>query len=175
MAAGIGPRCVLAESLPIGIVRLHRAYGETESGLLQADSSALFGLTRLCGGPACRRLRDMGATRLVFGSENATTLRDVAIQLGYLEPDSNSLCRLALHALVPEILAMPTDEICALGVDPERANLVGTTAVVADALADLLGEREVRFTTSGVVEGAALAVAASLAGTRPEIGEASLH
>jgi hypothetical protein len=102
-------------------------------------------------------------------------LRDVAIQLGYLESDASGLCRLALHAMIPELLAMPVDAICELGLDPERANLVGTTAVVVDALADLLGEREVRFTTSGVVDGAALAVAASIAGAPTGLREASLH
>ena len=123
---------------------------------MPADSGALFSLVRLCAGPACRRLRAWGNPALVVGSENAKAVRTVARSWGYLDTDSNDLCRLSLHALVPEILDAAPESLCALGIDASRSSLVGTAAVVIDALADLLGQREVRFADFGVAEGAAL-------------------
>jgi exopolyphosphatase/pppGpp-phosphohydrolase len=161
VAAGAGGACDMVDVLPLGIHRLHRAYDATERGLRLQDSSALFSLTRLCGGPACARLRGLGqwgATRVVFGSDNARAIWNIARLWGYAEPDSASLDRVALHALVPEIIAAGPSALLDLGVDSVKASWVGTTAVVIDALADLLALREIRFTSGGVAEGVALDV-----------------
>jgi exopolyphosphatase/pppGpp-phosphohydrolase len=155
--AGSGATNDFFESMSLGVVKLHRAYGATDSGFLATDAGALFSLIRLCGGPACRKLRDWGDVAPVFGSENAAAVRDVARAWGYMDRASTSLERLALHALVPEILSAPPDR---LGVDPRRASSVGTTAVVIDALSDVFGLRDVRIASLGVLEGAALEVLA---------------
>jgi len=161
-SVGTAALCELAESVPLGMARLQRAFGEVGSGLLPADSGALFSVARLSAGPACRRLREVGDHPLVVGSENAVALRHVARRMGYLDDGSAGLERVALHALVPEVLAMSAEALRDLGVDRDRAPLIGTTAVVVDALSDLLGARQVRFAAGGAIEGALLVVTASL-------------
>jgi exopolyphosphatase/pppGpp-phosphohydrolase len=158
VAAGVGSTCDVVETVPAGVLRLHEAYGPAARALAQSDAGALFALVRLCGGPACRRLREWAPSTVVFASENARAVWSIARLWGYAEPESASLDRVALHALVPEIVAASTSSIHDLGIDPTRVNLVGTTAVAIDALADLLSLREVRFTSVGVADGAALDV-----------------
>ncbi|HEX4478219.1 MAG TPA: hypothetical protein VH142_24225 [Polyangiaceae bacterium] len=145
-----------AETLALGVARLHRAFGACETGFPTDDVGALFSLVRLSCGPASRALDEFGRAPLVVASEHVTAVCDVARTWGYVDDDSTSLGRLALHALVPEILAASPATLCRLGVDPLRAPLVGTAAVILDALADLLGQREIRFTRSGAREGLAL-------------------
>lgn len=156
VACGHGEGCDWSQTLSLGVQRLHAAYAARGIGLRLAEGTALFGLVRLCAEPAARRIRGEGEARLVVASENALAVRNVARAWGFLEDDADSLGRMALHALVPEILAAAPASLCRLGIEPFRASVVGTSAVVLDALADLLGQREVRFSTSGVREGAAL-------------------
>ncbi len=160
-------------SLDLGVARLHRAVGATERGLPTTDAAALFSLVRLSGGPACRRVREWGKPEVAFGSENAKAVRDVARAWGYLDANANGLCRLSLHALVPEILAAPPDLLVDIGILPSRASLVGTTAVVIDALSDLLGLRTVRFSAHGLPEGVARSI--FLRGNVLEAGRSGEH
>jgi exopolyphosphatase/guanosine-5'-triphosphate,3'-diphosphate pyrophosphatase len=163
IAYGSGPECAFSQTLSLGVQRLHAAYAARGVGLRLAEATALFGLVRLCAEPVAKRVPDAGHARLLVASENAIAVRDVARAWGFLEDDADSLGRMALHALVPEILAAAPSSLCRLGIEPFRASVVGTTAVVLDALADLLGQREVRFTTSGVREGAALELSLGIA------------
>lgn len=146
------------ETLSFGVARLHRAYGLDASGLPEADASALRSLVRLCAGPAARRFRECGAPVLVATSENAAAVREVASAWGFLDPESAVIGRVALRALATEILGASVWDLENLGVDRRRAPLVGTAAVMIDALADLLGKREVVLAASGASEGAALEV-----------------
>jgi exopolyphosphatase/pppGpp-phosphohydrolase len=171
VAAGVGPECDFTATCSLGIGRVHRAYGPSGGGLLPADAGALSSLVRLIAGPACRRLRDWGEVRVVVGSESALAVRDVARSWGYLEADGMSLGRIALRALAQDVLDVNPESLCRIGIEPSRAGLVGTTAVVIGALADLLEQREVRFATSGFAEGAALDV---LAGLEPRVSR-GLH
>jgi exopolyphosphatase/guanosine-5'-triphosphate,3'-diphosphate pyrophosphatase len=148
----------IADTLPLGVARLHRAYGSGESDLAAADAPALSFLVRLCAGPATRRLREWGAPVLVVTSENAAAVREVGRVWGYLGEESETIGRVALRALAAEILGASVWDLENLGIDSRRAALVGTTAVTVDALSDLLGQREVLLGASGPSEGAALEV-----------------
>jgi exopolyphosphatase/pppGpp-phosphohydrolase len=156
IAAGSGADSDWSDTLSLGVQRLHAAYAARGVGLRVAEAAALFCLVRLCAEPTSRRIRDEGESRLVVASENAVAVRDVARAWGFLEDDATSLGRMALHALVPEILAAQPSSLCRLGIEPFRASVVGTSAVILDALADLLGQREVFFSESGVREGVVL-------------------
>lgn len=157
LAWGSGAHCDAVKGLSLGVERLHHAHGNGAHGTL-ADSgrAGLFTLTRLCGGPVARRLQLGGGHALVVCSDHAAALREVARAWGYLEADEVTLGRIVLHALVSEVLSVPLSSLCRLGLDPRRAALVGTTAVILDGLADLLGQREVRFARYGLREGLAL-------------------
>jgi exopolyphosphatase/guanosine-5'-triphosphate,3'-diphosphate pyrophosphatase len=170
VAAGSGADSDWSHTLTLGVQRLHAAYAARGVGLRLAEATALFGLVRLCAEPTSRRIREQGEARLVVASENAVAVRDVARAWGFLEDDATSLGRMALHALVPEILAAAPSSLCRLGIEPFRASVVGTTAVVLDALADLMGQREVYFSESGVREGVVLqaSVGKSLAAANDE-------
>jgi exopolyphosphatase/pppGpp-phosphohydrolase len=143
-------------SVALGVARVGRAY-DADRGLRPEDAGALFSLVRLSGGPAGRRLAGLAeGGRLVVTSCRARAVREVARAWGYLEPEGDVIGRLALHALVPEILGASRASLCRLGIGADNAVLVGTTAVLVDALADLLGRREVHFAGSGVRHGAAI-------------------
>ena len=157
LAWGSGAHCDSVKGLSLGVGRLHHAHGSGAHGMLACSGrAALFTLTRLSGGPVARRLRLGGDHALVVCSDNAAALREVARAWGYLEADDVTLGRIVLHALVSEVLAAPLSSLCRLGLEPRRAALVGTSAVILDALADLLGQREVRFARCGLREGLAL-------------------
>jgi exopolyphosphatase / guanosine-5'-triphosphate,3'-diphosphate pyrophosphatase len=155
-----GTRATLdvADTLPLGVGRLHRAFGSGDSGLAAVDASALSSLVRLCAGPATRRLREWGVPVLVVTSENAATVREVGRAWGFLGEDSETIGRVALRALATEILQASVWDLENLGIDPRRAALVGTTAITIDTLTDLLGQREVLLAASGPSEGAALEI-----------------
>jgi exopolyphosphatase/guanosine-5'-triphosphate,3'-diphosphate pyrophosphatase len=155
VASGTATSCEWAQTLSLGVQRLHTSYAL--SGVLERDeATALFELVRLCAEPLGQRVSSDGTTRLAVASENALAVRDVARAWGFLEDDTDALGRVALHALVPEILAASPSSFCRLGIEPFRANTVGTSAVILDALADLLRQREVVFSSAGLCEGAAV-------------------
>jgi exopolyphosphatase/pppGpp-phosphohydrolase len=162
-AVGNGERA-FTQSLSLGVARLHRAYGATESGLLPADAGALFALVRLSGGPMARTLRELGDHALVAVSENVDAVRRVAREWGYLEPGATSLDRLSLRALVTELLAATPAALYRLGIEPKRAALSGTTAVVLDALSDLLGQRHVHLSDASIRRGVAIETLADFGG-----------
>jgi len=164
VAAGRGAQCDITDSLPLGITRIHRAYDATDAGLEASDCQALLGLMRLSGGPAARRLREYGAP-VVMASGYAGAVLDVARAWGYVDALSPSIGRLALHALVPELVLSGPEALTQLGVEPWRASLLGTAAVAIDALAGLLGQREVWLMSDGVTEGLALEALAMLEST----------
>jgi exopolyphosphatase/guanosine-5'-triphosphate,3'-diphosphate pyrophosphatase len=157
-ASGTRAALDLVETLPLGVARLHRAYGLDAEGLPGVDAGALFSLVRLCAGPAARRLREWGAPVLAVASENAGAVRDAASAWGFLDRESEVIGRVALRALTMEILGASVWDLENLGIDRRRAPLVGTAAVTIDALADLFGKREVVLAASGTSEGAALEV-----------------
>jgi exopolyphosphatase/pppGpp-phosphohydrolase len=156
LVAGSGDRCVAHGSLGLGVARLNRAFAGADGALLPEDGAALFSLVRLCGGPAGRGLAGTESRRLVVSSDYAVAVSDIARAWGYLDSGSAVLGRLALHALVGEAVAATPASLCRLGIPPERAALVGTATILVDALADLLGQREVAFASSGVRHGAAI-------------------
>jgi len=155
LVAGRGAAATAHGSIALGVARIGRAFG-AERGLGPDDAAALFSLVRMCGGPAGRRLASVvEGSRLVVTSARARAVREVARAWGYLEPEATMIGRLTLHALVPELLEASPASLCRLGIGADDALLVGTTAVMIDALADLLGRREVCFAGSGVRHGAA--------------------
>lgn len=168
LASGTRGSVDLAETLTMGVARLHRAYGGTDGGLPIAEANALFSLVRLCAGPAGRRVRDWGASALLVTGECAAAVRDVATAWGFLDEDTDVLGRVALHALAAEIIAASPEDLENARIGPNRAPLVGTAAVMIDAFCDLLGQRDVALGSSGAAAGAALDVL-----TRPPLRLAS--
>jgi exopolyphosphatase/pppGpp-phosphohydrolase len=157
VAAGQGTTCEITDSLPLGVARMQRACGAPETGLARSDCEALLGLLRLSGGPVAKKLREYGAP-VVMASSYAGRVLEVARAWGYVDPQSPTIGRLALHALVQEIVQAVPDALIDLGVEPWRAGLLGTAALAIDAIAGLLGQREVWLMREGLTEGVALEI-----------------
>jgi exopolyphosphatase/pppGpp-phosphohydrolase len=156
--------------LPLGLDRLHRAYGEAGGALGPDDASALFSLVRLCVGPAARPLRRCTQGHLAVSSAHAGAIRSLARALGYLDLGDNRIDRVALRALSQELFALTPGDLRERGVSRRLSPSLAAAAVIIDSVADLLGQAEVWLGTWGVPEGASLAESLEAAWSTPRSG-----
>jgi len=101
--------------------------------------------------------RVFGGSREGLPAEESGSLFSVGAAWGFLDA-GNRLGRLALHALASEILNATLGDLEAVGLAPDLAAHVGTTAVIADAVSDLLGQREMLLSAAGPLDGAAIEI-----------------
>ena len=133
------------------------AFGAGEQPLRHADIGPMFSLVRLCGGPMGRMLRELGTKRLTLPAPLSKAVGALAAAWGYADRDAATIDRVALHALVPDVIATPYMTLCRLGIDRREALALGPTLVALDAVADLLRVPEILLSRSGILEGAILA------------------
>ncbi|HVU05393.1 MAG TPA: hypothetical protein VHE30_26785 [Polyangiaceae bacterium] len=159
-ASGTRATLDVEATVSIGIERLLRAYETGPDPLLPEDAGALFSLVRLTAGPAAKRLRAWGAESFLVASEHVASLRVAASAFGFVDTRTQSIDRLSLHAFASEALNATSVDFARSGITRRRARSIGATAVVVDALSDLLGARQVRLAATGPAEGAALEILA---------------
>jgi exopolyphosphatase/pppGpp-phosphohydrolase len=159
VASGIDGICDRIDAVPFGVRRLRIAFGAGEQPVRHADIGPMFSLVRLCGGPMGRRLRELGTRRLTLPAPLSRTITELAAAWGYADRDATEIDRLLLHALVPDVIAMPLTSLARLGIERREALALGPTLVALDAIADLLRVPSVFLSRSGILEGAILAYA----------------
>jgi exopolyphosphatase/pppGpp-phosphohydrolase len=157
VASGVDGVCDRIDAVPFGVRRLRVAFGAGERPLRHSDIGAMFSLVRLCGGPLGRRLRDLGTQWLTLPAPLSKTIAELAAAWGYSHRGATEIDRMTLHALVPDVIAMPHASLCRLGIDARDALALGPTLVALDAIADLLRVSTISLSRSGILEGAILA------------------
>lgn len=159
VASGVDGVCDRIDAVPFGVRRLRVAFGVGEQPLRHSDAGAMFSLVRLCGGPMGRRLRDLGTRRLTLPAPLSKTISELAAAWGYSSRGATEIDRVTLHALVPDVIAMPHAGLSRLGIGDRDALALGPTLVAIDAIADLLRVPTISLSRSGILEGAILAFA----------------
>jgi exopolyphosphatase/guanosine-5'-triphosphate,3'-diphosphate pyrophosphatase len=156
LASGEGPDADLAESLPLGVLRLRDIHVKPGSPLDPKTRERVAAAVRFAAGEATRAIWNRRPERLAFTSGTARALGALADELGLRSSASGDLTAELLARLI-QILAqfLPVD-LPALGVDESRSDTIAIGAVVLHTIMQQLGFEKAVVSPLALREGIAV-------------------
>jgi exopolyphosphatase/guanosine-5'-triphosphate,3'-diphosphate pyrophosphatase len=165
LSAGEGERCLLAASLPFGVLRLCEAAAARTGDARQA-AGVIAEILRHEAKGAADAIAALRPASLVFASGTARAIASLPLLDAYermpsfrraASPDGPVLparvTRAALAGLGSALMGLDADTLSGLGVGADRHATVGPGAIVLQTLMELLGIEEATIATRALREG----------------------
>ena len=164
LTVGEGERCLLATSLPFGVLRLCDAAAARTSDALEA-AGAIAEILRREAKPVTDAVAALRPVSLVFASGTARTIASLPLLDAYermpfpRRADSpvpymaTNVSRTALAGLGTALIGLDADALTGLGVPPDRHATAGPGAIVLQTLMELVGIEEATVATRALREG----------------------
>jgi len=185
LTVGEGERCLLATSLPFGVLRLcDAAAAKTSDARVAVDTIAE--ILRREVKPVARAIAALRPVALVFASGTARTIASLPLLDAYEEnpsprradppqgpPMATRVSRGGLAGLGAALIGLDAATLNGLGVPTDRQATVGPGAVVLETLMELIGIEEATIATRALREGVivrALQAAREMRAAAPRAG-----
>jgi exopolyphosphatase/guanosine-5'-triphosphate,3'-diphosphate pyrophosphatase len=156
VASGPGADPDLADSIPIGVLRLRDVHMRAGSSLDPATRERVAAAVRFAAAEAARAVWNRHPERLAFTSGTARALGTLADELGIRDAGSGELTRAVLARLVQVLSQFRPVDLPALGVDESRSDTIAIGAVVLHTMMELLGFERALVSPLALREGVAI-------------------
>jgi exopolyphosphatase/guanosine-5'-triphosphate,3'-diphosphate pyrophosphatase len=158
LAVGDDARCVVARSLPLGVLRLREALVPSDGYVSERTAELVRAAVREGATGAATEVRALAPRVVVLTSGTARTVLALANDLGPAHGVSQELRRAAVRRLIAIFSKLRPAELPSLGVEEGRSDTIAVGAVVIDTLLDLLDVGTAVVSDRALREGVALAV-----------------
>jgi len=182
LTVGEGERCLLATSLPFGVLRLCNAAAARTSDALDA-AATIAQMLRREAKPVTDAVAALRPVSLVFASGTARTIASLPLLDAYERTPSTRrtdspagsfmatrVSRTALAGLGTALIGLDADALTGLGVPPDRHATAGPGAIVLQTLMELVGLEEATVATRALREGVIVRALSAAREPRPAVG-----
>ncbi len=139
VATGPGADPDLADSVPLGVIRLRDVHVRPGGTLDPQTRERVAAAVRFAAGEATRAVWNRHPERLAFTSGTARALGTLADELAMRDAGSGELTTEVLSRLVQVLSQFRPVDLPALGVDESRSDTIAIGAVVLHTMMELLG------------------------------------
>jgi exopolyphosphatase / guanosine-5'-triphosphate,3'-diphosphate pyrophosphatase len=187
LTVGEADRCLLATSLPFGVLRLCDAAARRCNG--RGAAGAIAEILRQEATHVADAIAALRPLSLVFASGTARTIASLPLLDAYERTPfprrahfpqaplmATRVTRAALAELGPALIGLDADALTGLGVPPDRHATAGPGAVVLQTLMELIGVEEATVSTRALREGVIVRALSAAREPRPatSVGAAPL-
>ena len=181
VTVGEGERCVLATSLPFGVLRLCDAAAPRASGA-GGVAGAIAEILRREARQVADAVAALRPASLIFASGTARTIASLPLLDAYEQtpsprraesspgsPMATRVTRRALAGLGSALIGLDADALSGLGVPPDRHATTGPGAIALQTLMELIGVEEATVATRALREGVIVRALCAARESRPVV------
>jgi len=158
LAIGLGPRCVLTHSLPIGVLRMRDRFCPADGVMTHIHVQAIANTVRRALALAAGEVRALAPrTLLLTGGTPRRIARVGARGAAVTEPPPTvDLCRSTVSDVATSLVGRDPSELARFAVDEPRRDTIAPGAVLVATLMRLAGFDRATVVRSGLREGVVL-------------------